>query len=80
MPGRDFFARMGPQFAQHLGSAQENADRQANVERLVAKAEYEFYQLRRELMGLVEGVKMLSMPAPAEADAVAEAPAPAKAA
>ncbi len=55
MPRRDFFARMRPGFAQQAGAARVNADRQADVELLVAKAEYEFHQVRRELVGLVEG-------------------------
>jgi hypothetical protein len=53
MPGQEFFARMGPAFSEHAGSAQENAERQADVERLISKAEYECVQLRRELKGLV---------------------------
>ncbi len=53
MPGKEFFARMGPQFAQQAGIARENAQRQADVERLIAKAEYECIQVRRELAGLL---------------------------
>lgn len=53
MPGRDFFVRMASAFAEHAGSARENADRQASVERLISKAEYECVQVRRELEGLV---------------------------
>jgi hypothetical protein len=53
MPGQEFFARMGPAFSEHAGSAHENAERQADVERLISKAEYECVQLRRELEGLV---------------------------
>jgi hypothetical protein len=67
---------MGPQFAEHLGSAQANAERQASVERLVAKAEYECLQLRRELVGLVEGVEAPPLPAPLmEAEITVEPPA-----
>ena len=44
---------MAPEFAQHAGSARESASRQADLERLIAKAEYECYQLRRELVGVM---------------------------
>lgn len=57
MPGKDFFARMGPEFAQQAGSARENADRQADVERLIAKAEYDCIQLRRELSAVMAGAE-----------------------
>jgi len=57
MPGNEFFARMGPEFAQQVGSAHENATRQADVGRLIAKAEYEYYQLRRGLVGVMEGTE-----------------------
>jgi hypothetical protein len=53
MPGKDFMARMAPEFAQHVGSARENASRQAAVERLIAKAEYEYFQVRRDLMAVL---------------------------
>lgn len=53
MPGTEFFARMGAQFAEQAGTARENAQRQAEVERLLARAEYEYYQMRRELVGLL---------------------------
>jgi hypothetical protein len=53
MPGKEFFARMGPQFAEHAGTARENMQRQADVERLIAKAEYECVQVRRELAELL---------------------------
>jgi len=54
MPGREFFARMGVEFAEHEDAARENADRQTAVERLVTKAEYEFKLLRRDLSGLLD--------------------------
>lgn len=69
MPGRDFFARMAPAFSEHAGSAQENAERQASVERLISKAEYECVRLRRELEGLVV------FPEPVAAEASPAAPA-----
>ncbi len=53
MPGKEFFERMGPQFAEHAGTARANVERQADVERLIAKAEYECLQMRRELAGLL---------------------------
>ncbi|HEY7669847.1 MAG TPA: hypothetical protein VH852_04335 [Hyphomicrobium sp.] len=64
----DFFARMGLEFTEHVVSARENAARQAEVERLVAKAEYEYGKLRRELAGL--------LPIAAEADAIEADAAP----
>ena len=53
----DFFARYTSEFAQQLGSSQENADRQVAAERLVSKAEYELYQLRRELVDFIDGAE-----------------------
>jgi hypothetical protein len=53
MPGKEFMARMAPEFAQHVGSARENASRQAAVERLIAKAEYEYFQVRRDLRAVL---------------------------
>jgi hypothetical protein len=53
MPGKEFFERMGPQFAEQAGTARANVERQADVERLIAKAEYECLQMRRELAGLL---------------------------
>jgi hypothetical protein len=79
MPGKEFMARMAPEFAQHVGSARENASRQAAVERLIAKAEYEYFQVRRDLMtvlGIAEGPAMKqedAAPAPPEAAEAAEA-------
>ena len=54
MPAPAFFARYTSEFARQLGSAQENADRQVSAQRLLAKAEYELYQLRRELSDVIE--------------------------
>jgi hypothetical protein len=51
--GSEFFERMGPLFAAQVGEARENAQRQADVERLLARAEYEYGQMRRELAGLL---------------------------
>ena len=72
----DFFARYTSQFAQQLGSSQETADRQVAAERLVSKAEYELYQLRRELVDFIDGAET---PA-AEAEEVAPTPVAARAA
>jgi hypothetical protein len=55
MPGQEFFERMAPEFAEHASSARENAQRQVDVERLIATAEYEFLQMRRALTGLLPG-------------------------
>jgi hypothetical protein len=53
MPGTEFFERMQPEFEQQASSARDVAERQVDVERLIAKGEYEVYQLRRALSGLV---------------------------
>ncbi len=53
MPAEELFERLGPQFAEHAATARVNAERQADVERLIGKAEYECLQLRRELAGLI---------------------------
>ncbi len=81
MPGRDFFARMQPEFAQQVGAARHTAERQADVELLIGKAEYEYRQVRRELAGLVEEAVPATVPADAGAPHLAApASAPAKAA
>lgn len=46
MPGHEFFERLLPRFALQSDAA----DRQADAERLIARAEYECVQMRRELM------------------------------
>jgi hypothetical protein len=50
MPGHEFFERLLPRFALQSGAAKKTADRQADAERLIARAEYECVQMRRELM------------------------------
>jgi hypothetical protein len=66
MPEQEFFERMAPEFAEHASSARENAQRQVDVERLIATAEYEVSKMRRELAGL------LQVSAEPSADQVAE--------
>lgn len=56
MPEAEFFARMRPEFAQHSDCARENAERQADAARLLAKVEYEFYLVRRELAAVMPGI------------------------
>jgi hypothetical protein len=53
MADTEFFERIGPLFAEQAGTARANAQRQADVERLLAKAEYEYFQMRRELARLL---------------------------
>jgi hypothetical protein len=77
MPGKDFMARMAPEFAQHVGSARENASRQAAVERLIAKAEYEYFQVCRDLRTVLE---LAEAPAAAADEALPTSPEAAKAA
>jgi hypothetical protein len=50
MPGHEFFERLMPRFALQSGAAKKTADRQASAERLIAMAEHECAQMRRELM------------------------------
>jgi hypothetical protein len=54
MPAPAFFARYASEFARQVGSSQENADRPVSAQRLLAKAEYELYHLRRELSEFME--------------------------
>ena len=53
MPAQEFFARMRPEFVEQEGSARVNAERQAQVERLIGKADYEFGRMRRDLGALL---------------------------
>ena len=76
MPAPAFFARYTSEFARQLGSSQENADRQVSAERLLAKAEYELYQLRRELSDVIE----YTQPAAEELEEVTPPPLAARAA
>jgi hypothetical protein len=50
MPAQDFFERLLPRFALQAGEAKKTADRQANAERLISKAEYQCVQMRRDLV------------------------------
>lgn len=50
MPGHEFFERFLPRIALQSGAAKKTADRQADAERLITRAEYECVQMRRELM------------------------------
>jgi len=86
MADTEFFERMGPLFAEQAGTARANAQRQADVERLLAKAEYEYGQMRRELAGLlpmdtlqgmIEAAKPLGVQADADVAPAAVADAPA---
>ena len=43
------FARLMPEFARQATSVDENARRHADAEKVLAKAEYEFFDLQREL-------------------------------
>jgi len=59
MSAPDFFTRYTSEFAQQAGASQANVDRHISAERLVAKAEYDLYQLRRELVDVLEIVEKL---------------------
>ena len=73
MPAQDFFARMRPEFVEQEGSARVNAERQAQVERLIGKAEYEFGKMRRDLGALLAlAVAPHDGTVPASADTVPE--------
>ena len=56
MPEAEFFARMAPEFAQHSDCARENATRQVDAQRLLAKVDYEFHLVRRELAAVMPGI------------------------
>jgi hypothetical protein len=73
MPNREFFARLEPEFSEHAVSARESASRQADVERLITKAEYECYQVRRELAAVMAGIAVSVPDAGAVAVALAGA-------
>ena len=49
MDAEDFFARLLPQFAHRASSVEYAKQQQAEADRLIAKAEYEFYDVQREL-------------------------------
>ena len=76
MSAPDFFARYTSEFAKQAGSSQENVDRQATAERLVAKAEYELLQLRRALVDVMEGAELQAV----EVEEIAQTPVAARAA
>jgi hypothetical protein len=70
MPAQDFFARMRPEFVEQEGSARVNAERQAQVERLIGKAEYEFGKMCRDLdtlLALAAGPQLATAMASADA-------------
>jgi hypothetical protein len=75
MPNSEFFARLEPEFAEHAGCARESASRQADVERIITKAEYECYQVRRELAAVMAGIVVAVPDAGAVAVALAAAEA-----
>jgi hypothetical protein len=80
MPGHEFFERLMPRFALQVGAAKKAADRQADAERLIAGAEYECMQMRRELMAAFavplshRAVKFPAVEPAVEAAPVADAP------
>jgi hypothetical protein len=80
MPAHDFFERLLPRFALQAGEAKKTADRQANAERLISKAEYECVQMRRDLVAAFavplshRAVKVAALEA-AEPEAAAPVPA-----
>jgi hypothetical protein len=81
MPAQDFFARMRPEFVEQRGAARANAERQAQVERLIGKADYEFGKMRRDLGALLPLVAALhDVPSPLSADAMPETAETARAA
>lgn len=48
------FARLMPEFARQATSVDENARRHADAEKALAKAEYEFFDLQRELQAALD--------------------------
>jgi hypothetical protein len=72
---------MRPEFIEQQGSARANAERQAQVERLIGKADYEFGKMRRDLGALLPlAAAAHDAASPVGADAVPEPAAPARAA
>ena len=80
MPGHEFFERLMPRFALQSGAAKKTAGRQASAERLIATAEHECTQMRRELMASFAVPLSHRAVQIAEPEALADSPAPAKAA
>ncbi len=86
MPGHDFFERLIPRFALQAGEVKKTADRQSDAERLICTAEYEWVQMRRELMAAFavplshRAVKVAAVAEPEAEAAPAPARGPAKAA
>jgi len=75
MPVEDFFARLLPEFARQASSAQDNARRQAEAEKLVAKAAYDLHDMHRELKAALAVPlrhRAIKVAAAAEADAPAD--------
>lgn len=75
MPVEDFFARWLPEFARQATSAQDNAQRQAEAEKLVARAAYELHDMHRELKAALDVPlrdRAVKVAAAAEADAGAD--------
>jgi hypothetical protein len=60
MPGHEFFERLLPRFALQSGAAKKTADRQADAERLIARAEYECVQTAARADGRVRGTAVAS--------------------
>jgi len=80
MSAPDFFARYTAEFAHQAGSSEANVDRHVSAERLVAKAEYELYQLRRELVDVLEFAQAPAAEVAADVEEVAQTPVAAQAA
>ncbi len=75
MPVEDFFARWLSEFARQATSAQDNAQRQAEAEKLVARAAYELHDMHRELKAALDVPlrdRAVKVAAAAEADAGAD--------
>jgi hypothetical protein len=71
------FARLVPEFARQATSTEENARRHAEADEALAKAEYEFFDLQRDLQAALDvplrdrAIKVAAAPAADEAKVAA---------
>ena len=79
MSAESLFNRLLPELARHGASADEHARLHAEADAALAKAEYEFYDMQRELQAALEvplrhrAIPVAALLPPPGTDAVAEA-------
>jgi hypothetical protein len=75
MDAEDFFARLLPQFAHRASSVEYAVSRQAEADALIAKAEYELFDVQRELaeaFAVPLRYRAIAVPAPVHEEVDAE--------